>query len=96
MHGDGCFQYPIHLQVSKSRLRQPRLALVVLTARQYSSAKVAQAAAYLANEAITVAQFFGRGAAIGLQMHQAPISHLASANVPWDNAATVLLDQVRQ
>jgi hypothetical protein len=57
-----------------------------------SSAKVAQAAAYVVSETLTVEDFFKRGAAIGIQMKQSPPQGKPAQPMLWDNSGPVLLD----
>ncbi|KAK1757090.1 hypothetical protein QBC47DRAFT_378392 [Echria macrotheca] len=58
----------------------------------YDSAKVAKAASYVVSETLTLEQFFARGAAIGIQMKQAPSQGKhKTAPLQWDNSAALLL-----
>lgn len=60
------------------------------------SAQVAKAAAFVVSETLTVEQFFDRGAAIGLQMRQAPEQGKSKTDTrEWDNSGAVLLDRVK-
>ncbi|KAK1756671.1 hypothetical protein QBC47DRAFT_400302 [Echria macrotheca] len=58
----------------------------------YDSAKVAKAAAFAVSEMLTVEQFLGRGAAIGLQMRQAVAKLNPKAHQEWDQSAALVLD----
>jgi len=61
----------------------------------HSPARVAKAASYVVSETLTLGQFFGRGAAIGIQMKQSPVQgkpkHLPRH---WDDLGYLLLDLV--
>lgn len=54
------------------------------------------AAAYVVSETLTltVDQFFRRGAAIGIQMRQAPKSGKPKWPREWDSSASLLLEKV--
>jgi len=60
----------------------------------HSSAAVAKSAAYVVSQPLTVQDFVARGAAIGIQMRQAPRKGQEPTTVPWDDSAKLLLYKV--